>query len=388
MRNHSRFLNHNKINILFLPNKVLSHSSLRYRVLGFAKEFAKYPQFNVYILKRDPSTYKDFKYCLRHIFTKKSISINRKGPIKYVKIPYIPSLSPPFLRYNENLLFKLINNLKINVVINEFAHSIPVPFTKDIFYIYDLVDDFGAFHNSLKRPFINNFVKKELSKCNLVLTGSIALGEIAKARRWIKDYRCIHSGTNVETYSKISREEVNKIIRKYNLSKKFVIGHIGYQDMRSGIDFIIEVFKKAKKRIDNLSLLIVGPGPRANELKQIYQDDPDILFVGPVPSEEVQKYFMACDIGVLPYINDPSVQHAFPLRFADFFAAKKIIISWPFGDMKYLNFPNVILAERNYDDWVNTIVKAKDMVWQDEWNEIIKKFSWEYAANQLKTYLM
>jgi len=370
------------INILVLPHRV-SYKDIRSRAIDLAEELAKCEDFNVYMFVRALRKFQELKYELGNIFAKPKFAALKEGRLTYIKVPYIPWL----LQYNEKYLRKLIQDLDINVIINEFSYALPIPVSDNLIYIYDLVDDYGMFHSLLVRRIINKYLKKEIRKSSLTTVQTITLGEIAKARGWLNDFLWLPSGTDVSAFQNVSIEKVESIKKRYNISDKLVIGHIGYQNKRSGINFIIDVFKQAKKLISNLALMIVGPGPEAEKLHRIYENNEDIIFVGSINRSEVPSYFLACDIGVLPYEDHPSVEAGFPLRLIDFCAACKVVISWPFGDLKYLNFPNVILIKRSVSRWVDAIIQAKDICWQKEWDTVTQGFSWSNITDKLKSYI-
>ncbi|MCX7973220.1 MAG: glycosyltransferase, partial [Candidatus Aminicenantes bacterium] len=191
-------------------------------------------------------------------------------------------------------------------------------------------------------------------------------------------------GIDESLFKKVDLVKIDEIKKNYNINDKIIIGDIGYHDKKAGTDFIIEVYIKASKKIPNLALMIVGGGPEIIRLKYKYRNEKNILFIGPVPQEEVANYFLATDIGVLPYINHPSVHARFPIRLLDFIAARKIVISWPFGDLRLLNFPNVIIAERQVDKWVEAISKAIDIKWQPEWDYLLKELSMKKIIDDFK----
>lgn len=372
------------MNVLFLPHKV-PDKTIRPRALGFSEGLAQDPDFNVYLLERGTSLIEDYKRAFRLLLTKQGIVTYSDKYLTLVSLPYIPAPWP--LKYNQNLLGKLIEKLDIHIVVSEYSHSLALPISKNFLYVYDFVDDYSMFHSFLLKGIINRFVKGEIAKADLVIVGTTTLGERAKTKGWLRDYWWLPSGANLELFEKVSSVNRNDLRRQYNLSGKFVIGHIGYQDRRSGTSFIIDVYKNARRMIQNLALFIVGPGPEVERLKRISQGDPNIVFTGPISRQKVPVYFAASDVGVVPYSDHPSVDTRFPLRLVDFLVAKKIVIAWPFGDMQHLDFPNVILTERTVEAWTKALCIARNLTWQEEWDLLVKRFSWDFIVTQLKTVL-
>jgi len=370
------------MNILILPHAVPDRK-LKGRTIEIAKELAKDKNLKVYILER-AHVYEDLTYGLKN-FLKRCFICKEKNNLIFVKVPYIPSLTIPFLSYNQKLLQELLAKLDIKVLINNFSHSFSIPESRNFVYVYDYVDDYVAFHkNPLVKKLMDRFIKKEVEKCDLLTVGTYSLGERIKKKGWKKDFMWLISGVSQTSFQNLNLDELNWIREKYNLNEKFVIGHIGYHDEKSGTEFLIDVFKKALHRISNMVLLIVGPGPEIVRLKKKYGDERNIIFTGAVDPEKVNLYFLLSDVGTLPYIEHPSVHARFPVRLLDFIAARKIVISWPFGDLKLLNLPNVILVERDVDKWVEAIVKAKELKWKTEWDYLFEELSTAKIVNNLK----
>ena len=375
------------INILFLPNSKPS-KKLKLRILELAKELDKDDNFQVYYLNRAISLFDDLIYGLKQVFKKKDILVWEESNIRFVRVPYIPTIFNGLLFYNKKLIQKAITKLNIRVIINNFSHSIPMPVSSDLLYIYNFDEDYAAYHkNPLIKMLLNRFVKKEISKSDFLIAGARTLGERVREKKWRENYICLPPPINPDTFNIVSEEEITAIKRKYNLENRIIIGHIGHQDKKSGLDFLIKVFKNAHSLFPKLALFIVGPGKEAEKFSEIYKDNKDIVFTGPIEPAEISSYFFATDIGVLPYTKDPSVYSRFPIRLAEFIAARKVIISWPFGDLKLLNLPNVILVEREVDKWTEAILKAKDIQWNPEWDYVVEEFSIKNIITNLKSLI-
>lgn len=371
------------INILVLPHTV-PHKKLKARTLEIAKELSRDNSLKVYVVERNPLK-EDLIYGLKNLFKKRSIKGYVRDSMFFLKVPYIPALIEPFLSYNKLMLSNLIKELNIHVIINSFNHSFSIEPSRQYAYIYDLADDYVNFHqNPFIKKLMEKFIKKEVVKCDLLTVVATTLGEGIVQKGWKKTYMWLISGLDLEPFQKISWEKINSLREKFNLQNKFVIGDIGFHDKKGGTEFAIKAILAARKVDTSLTLLVVGAGPEIKRLKKRYSNEESVIFTGPVSPEDVPAYFLITDVGILPYEDHPSVHGRFPLRLLDFIAAKKLVITWPFGDLKSLKIPNVILAERKVEEWAEAILKAKEMKWEPEWDYLHEEFSSRKIINTFR----
>lgn len=70
------------------------------------------------------------------------------------------------------------------------------------------------------------------------------------------------------------------------------------------IDFLIDVYKEARKQIPDLNLVICGNGPDLAYYKEICRPHNRIHFKGRVKNDQLQQYYEASDIFVFPSTTD------------------------------------------------------------------------------------
>ena len=106
----------------------------------------------------------------------------------------------------------------------------------------------------------------------------------------------------------ISKEEARKQLQ-IETSKKLVL-FFGFIREYKGLKYLIKAMEKAKHEVDNLELLLVGDFADKND-KEFYNQliteygiqEIVRIYDGYIPDKEVEKFFVACDIVVLPYIS-------------------------------------------------------------------------------------
>ena len=95
-------------------------------------------------------------------------------------------------------------------------------------------------------------------------------------------------------------------------NRKKVILFFGLIKKYKGLEYLVYAFQKAKEKLDDIVLLIVGNISNENNedfkfysdlIDQISHDD-DIICVNEyIPFEKINSYFLASDLVVLPYIK-------------------------------------------------------------------------------------
>jgi glycosyltransferase involved in cell wall biosynthesis len=144
-----------------------------------------------------------------------------------------------------------------------------------------------------------------------------------------------------------------KLIRMdKNILNKKVILYLSRILEGKGLDYLIRAFKLLENDMDNVFLLIGGDGPFANKCKDLAKqlEVKNILFVGYVPNQETSKYYVYCDVFVLPaiiYNNRPEpIGLVVPEAMSH---GKPIIVTSAVGAAQYVqnNVNGFVVPEKN-----------------------------------------
>lgn len=118
----------------------------------------------------------------------------------------------------------------------------------------------------------------------------------------------VHPTYNAFKIKNISKEEARRQLQIENEKKLLLF--FGFIREYKGLKYLITAMEKAIQEADNLELLIVGDFADKNDTKY-YQElitkcgiqENVRIYDGYIPDKEVEKFFAACDIVVLPYIS-------------------------------------------------------------------------------------
>lgn len=364
-------------NILIIPHS--PSLNVKVRSLEFAKCLAN--EYNIYYLTWNPYypiSFKKISLETKDFFRK--INVCRKDNIYFTKISILHRPLNFMLRYNEFQIKRFLIRYHIDIVINANAYFFKIPKIKNILYIYDLVDYHLGSCIEKTKVYMENFIKDEINKADKIIVPSYSLQTIIK-KEYKKESIVIPTGINLETFKNISKEVIDKIITKYNLRNKFVIGYIGFHSNWSGLEFLINCFQKIKTK--ETVLFIVGEGSEVDKLKNKMIDG--IIFTGQISPSIIQNYFQVIDIGVLPFVKNTFTDYALPIKIIEYGAAEKITIANKLLELQKINFPYVLFAEENNVlSWIEQIRKAKECKWNSEWNKTVEQYDYNIIKEKLK----
>ncbi len=302
-----------------------------------------------------------------------------------LNIVRLPMLRGPFEAigyYNQAWLSRLIRNLAPDFVLSASTFLHPLPKRDGMVYCYDFPDiPTTEADNPFYQRIINQHVRSEINKADVLTAVSHSLVEYLE-RQYGRPVHYLPNGGDMAKFKGVSQEEVEKIRGRFGLGGKFVIGYIGYFGGWSGLNFAIEVYKRFKSYVKDAVLFIVGSGEEVERYRG--QGQEGIVFTGAVDQTQVHKYFCSIDVGIL---TSPLVgfrDYSFPIKVIEYSAARKMVVSTPIAELKHIRLPNILLAEYGLvDEWVATLMKAKETPWDSSWDTAIGEYDWGRICQKL-----
>lgn len=268
------------------------------------------------------------------------------------------------LKFNKKVLAKIVRERNIDLIINESAQLWDVS-NLNVPYIYDIVD-------MPPTGKINHFLKKQILNAEYITCISHYISKKIK-KMFNIDAIIIPNGVDIKKFKKA---------RKLKKGRLPVIGFIGNHGWWSGVDFLLDVFKKIQNKFE---LWIVGGGSEIPNAKRKVKKESikNVKFIGPVPKEKVIDYFKTIDIGVLPFEKSILTDAALPIKILEYSACRKFVVATNLEELKTLKFPNVILLPRKKKLWAKSIESLKNRKWDKRWDRVIKTYDWGNVAKTL-----
>lgn len=132
-------------------------------------------------------------------------------------------------------------------------------------------------------------------------TEAIACGEAAG--KWMyrnNTFTTINNGVDLSKFS-FNILEREKLRKKLNVEDKFVIGHIGRFTYQKNHEFLLNVFIEVLKKREDAVLILIGTGPKLEEIKDKVIDlgiEKKVMFYG--VTDQAALFYSAFDMFVLP----------------------------------------------------------------------------------------
>ena len=136
------------------------------------------------------------------------------------------------------------------------------------------------------------------SDCLLACSNSAA--EYMFPTRVLKDVTIINNGIDSESF-RFNKEIRESVRKEEGWDNKFVIGHVGRFTNQKNHEYLIDIFKYAKKIRNNAVLILIGQGelmPSIKEKAREYGLSESVFFLG--QQKDMGKYYQAMDVFVLP----------------------------------------------------------------------------------------
>jgi glycosyltransferase involved in cell wall biosynthesis len=195
------------------------------------------------------------------------------------------------------------------------------------------------------------------------------------------------NGADIKALRAVSPTEIASLRHNLGLDGRFVIGYIGNHGSYTGVDFVVDVFRRVRQCIPDAALVIVGPAEYWRSLLDSSRAE-GVIWTGPVPPSEIGKYFNMLDVGILAQEKTLGTELAFQIKVVEYSACHKFVVSTPLRTWELLNWPNVFLAELQVEAWVKAIVKARQSEWNPEWDDRIDPFDWNALADRMAAVML
>ncbi len=161
--------------------------------------------------------------------------------------------------------------------------------------------------------------------------------------------------------------------KQFGLSGSIVLGFIGSFYEYEGLALLIEALPGILKSCPTIKLLLVGGGFQEDFLKRQVQDldlSKNVIFVGRIPHEEINKYYDLVDIFVYPRLSIRLTEIVTPLKPLEAMAQGKLIIASDIGGHREMikhEINGLLFEACNKNDLVQQVLKI--LTQQKEWRK-------------------
>jgi len=177
----------------------------------------------------------------------------------------------------------------------------------------------------------------------------------------------------------------NKVKRTLKLPRdKKIILFVGHLITRKGVKYLIKAMENIIKKERDILCYIIGKGDAEEDLKKLTSDlnlKDYVIFLGQKINKEVALYMNACDILVLPSLNE-----GLPVVLCEALACGKPVVATRVAGTPELVNSDVghLVEPKDVDDLANKILLALNKKWRkDVLIKRGKEFSVDRSAKKL-----
>ncbi len=157
-------------------------------------------------------------------------------------------------------------------------------------------------NNFEKKPFFNYFISRAMNSSSKSIAVSEDLAK--KMRKMVNDENKIVVLRNAVDTGRFNPTKNRSIRKDFGIrDEEILILFVGYLDEFKGIFELINAFNKITAENSNVKLMMVGTGPKKEDLLEILNKvgiEDKVIFTGVVEHQKIHRYYQSADIFVLP----------------------------------------------------------------------------------------
>ena len=360
--------------ILYIPHYP-GYQLIKNRSYIIARELSGYT--NVYFVQWHIPENKNFHTRLLTQFKNLGMKLHAEDKLNILNMPLLFRPENSIIKYafNEMMVNSMIKGLGITAVINASLNLIRLPRIKNVFKIYDLVDDHLETNQNLN---IDARRLRQLAddiQC-ADLTTAITEQVADKVRgRFNIEAVLVPNGVDMTLQQLLSIPERNK------LSRAKIFGFIGNIHQKwVNLELALDAFYAHLAQEPQDIFRIIGGGDidYIEQLRRKY-NSPQIEFLGPVGQNEIYRHFAQIDIGVIPFHLSSFTENSLPIKAIEHGCFDSPVISTPVNALKKLSY---VRFGQTVADWQRLYKLLREDIThidKDElrpyiWQDIVRQF--------------
>lgn len=282
----------------------IHHSVNPYRVAFFNKLAASGIFFKVYFLSR-PS--KNRMWRVRDYLMNFDYEFLSGSKI------YFPGSDHSYFQLNTGIWRRLKkDNPEVIITIgwNYLAAFFAFIFAKLFRKKYVIWSESTKYEKSIQRKLTLPLIKLIVKKSDYLIAAGTRAGQyLLSLGADKKKIKTAFYTIDTERFIKLAEEykkETVKIRKKHHLSpKQKIVLYVGGFLERKGIKLLLELARLMRNE-DEIVFMFVGFGPLLDEMRQFKKRNSleNIMIVGFIKNEEIMKYYVTCDLFILPSFEE------------------------------------------------------------------------------------
>lgn len=221
-----------------------------------------------------------------------------------------------------------------------------------------------------------------------------------KAQNWIQSLPTVDNntvevfnhGVNIEHFTPLNRNNSQNKKILNDLTDRFVIGYVGSFKEYHCLEELIKGVNRLKDKNISVSLILVGDGPKFNDIQQLVDElnlNNQVHFTGFLDHSEIPDYISYFDVayGVI----DPD-HWGSPMKVYEYLSCGKPVIVFDSTEFQFIKTHNagILVSETNFQaigqsilDLINLNKKSREEMGSRGREYIIQNNTWDQIANNI-----
>lgn len=250
---------------------------------------------------------------------------------------------------------------------------------------YDCVDEYSTmpyYASDKRRERLKSLETQLIKRCDLIFTTSQNLYE--QKKKLNKKTFLIENVGDFDHFNRVDRELFDTLSDFPEISSP-IIGFVGAMDYYK-VDFNLIEFIAEKK--PNWNIVLIGSKMSSKEKKHIYPTNRNIYYLGRKEYEKLPNYISKFDVCIIPYKINDYTKHVFPIKFFEFMATGKPVITTALPAlMKYDESVEIAKSNEEFLTSIEKMIVHKPDKLKDKRINIAKNNTWESRKDKLLSYV-
>lgn len=209
-----------------------------------------------------------------------------------------------------------------------------------------------------------------------------------------KDFVWINNGVDLDEMNHI--EELDIKIVKQIPKDKFIVGYTGTIGIANALDYLLEAAKLLKENKDIL-FVIVGNGKEKENLQKKYTTLDNVLFIEPIPKQQVQSMLKLFDLCYIGWNNEKIYNYGISAnKLFDYMYSKTPILHSYSGksDIVKISDCGLSIEAENAEAIADVVLKIykmgqeeRDVLGKNGKDYVLEHFTYEKLAKKFNQYI-
>lgn len=250
---------------------------------------------------------------------------------------------------------------------------------------YDCVDEYSSmpdFRAQRRQKTLEQLEGQLVERCDLVFTTSSNLYE--KKKQLNRNTFLVENVGDFDHFNKVNEGQFESP-RDFPKISSPIIGFVGAIDHYK-VDF--ELIEHLATSRPEWNIVLIGSRMNTRENKRTFPNRRNIYYLGGKEYEKLPNYISKFDVCIIPYKINDYTRHVFPIKFFEFLASGKPVVTSALPSLDKYN--GVIKIGRTYDDFlaeVDEMINHDSDEMRNARINIARANTWESRKDKLLSHI-